>query len=259
MLSFSVAGKSPLILARRGRRLPRRLPNFFSTRTGRRAGRWLPTSRSCSASTSRAAPPALEVDRSRLVKKRLKTLVSDIRKTLLDRPRIGYTGLGASGQGVTVRSAIRDADKRRCSAASRSATLSSSLLGGGTRQRVRPRPSATTARPLHLSDAGLEAAPARHRRRSRSRSSTAASTQSARPSRASSAQGDDRILVEAPGLGDPARLKALVGQTAQLTFHMAAADARPIRQTPPQPKPGTVHVPPSQGDLPVADWSTMSR
>ena len=33
-------------------------------------------------------------------------------------------------------------------------------------------------------------------------------------------QGNERILVEAPGLGDPQRLKDLVGQTAELTFHM---------------------------------------
>src|SRR5690606_34581349 len=30
-------------------------------------------------------------------------------------------------------------------------------------------------------------------------------------------QGDDRILVQVPGLGDPQRLKDLLGQTAQLT------------------------------------------
>ncbi len=43
-------------------------------------------------------------------------------------------------------------------------------------------------------------------------------------------QGNDRILVQFPGLDDPARLKAILGQTAKLTFHlvsdeMSAADA----------------------------------
>src|SRR5690606_16507030 len=32
--------------------------------------------------------------------------------------------------------------------------------------------------------------------------------------------GASRILVEAPGEGDPARLRELIGQTAQLTFHL---------------------------------------
>jgi preprotein translocase subunit SecD len=31
-------------------------------------------------------------------------------------------------------------------------------------------------------------------------------------------QGADRIVVQVPGLDDPERLKALIGQTAQLTF-----------------------------------------
>ncbi|MFA7429815.1 MAG: protein translocase subunit SecD [Rhodospirillaceae bacterium] len=33
-------------------------------------------------------------------------------------------------------------------------------------------------------------------------------------------QGEDRIIVEVPGLNDPERLKRLIGQTAQLNFHM---------------------------------------
>src|SRR5208282_1124712 len=53
--------------------------------------------------------------------------------------------------------------------------------------------------------------------------------------------GDDRILVEAPGLGDPARLKALVGQTAQLTFHLVRKQVDPKQQT--QPDPGTLIFP----------------
>jgi len=33
-------------------------------------------------------------------------------------------------------------------------------------------------------------------------------------------QGPDRILVEAPGLEDPVRLQELIGQTAEMTFHL---------------------------------------
>jgi len=43
-------------------------------------------------------------------------------------------------------------------------------------------------------------------------------------------QGADRIIVELPGVGDPTRVKALIGQTAKLNFHLlepnaAASDA----------------------------------
>jgi len=36
-------------------------------------------------------------------------------------------------------------------------------------------------------------------------------------------QGANRILVQAPGLEDPARLKEIIGRTAQMTFHLVAS------------------------------------
>ena len=33
-------------------------------------------------------------------------------------------------------------------------------------------------------------------------------------------QGSDRILVQLPGVGDPERIKALIGKTAKMTFHL---------------------------------------
>lgn len=40
-------------------------------------------------------------------------------------------------------------------------------------------------------------------------------------------QGDDRIVVQAPGVTDPELLKRRIGQTALLTFHMVVEDADP--------------------------------
>ena len=37
-------------------------------------------------------------------------------------------------------------------------------------------------------------------------------------------QGDDRILVQLPGLKDPTRIKELIGKTAKLTFHLVIGD-----------------------------------
>lgn len=39
-------------------------------------------------------------------------------------------------------------------------------------------------------------------------------------------QGEDRILVQLPGLKDPSRIKALIGKTAKLTFHLVTGDDR---------------------------------
>src|SRR5260370_24921575 len=45
--------------------------------------------------------------------------------------------------------------------------------------------------------------------------------------------GDDRILVQVPGLQDPTRLKALVGKTAKMTFQLVDEQADPSATVPP--------------------------
>src|SRR6187399_507287 len=161
-----------------------------------------------------------EVDQQDYVQKRLKTLVSDVRKTLLQEPRIGYTGLAAQGDTVQLR--IRDLDKladarKRLEPLRNS--LVSSLLGGGTVFEF----------DLTVGDDGLTRFTSSSRglqERLRGIVSQSIEVINTRINQLGTTepsiqrQGNDRILVEAPGLGDPARLKALVGQTAQLTFHM---------------------------------------
>jgi len=55
-------------------------------------------------------------------------------------------------------------------------------------------------------------------------------------------QGADRILVQAPGLQDPQRLKGIIGQTAKLTFRMVDQTAAP----------DPTRVPPESEILPAA-------
>ena len=52
-------------------------------------------------------------------------------------------------------------------------------------------------------------------------------------------QGRDRIIVELPGVGDPTRIKNLIGQTAKLTFHMVEPGANNPADLP----PGTMALP----------------
>ncbi|HRK64895.1 MAG TPA: protein translocase subunit SecD, partial [Terricaulis sp.] len=64
-------------------------------------------------------------------------------------------------------------------------------------------------------------------------------------------QGDDRIVVQAPGLSDPEELKSRIGQTALMTFHMvrqmdeadAAAGRIPAGAMYVQPYPGIGDAP----------------
>lgn len=46
-------------------------------------------------------------------------------------------------------------------------------------------------------------------------------------------QGDDRVIIELPGVTDIARAKSIIGRTAQLTFHMVDESARAGRRLPP--------------------------
>ena len=69
--------------------------------------------------------------------------------------------------------------------------------------------------------------------------------------------GDDRILVEAPGLDDPERLKDLVGRTALLTFHMVRDTAF---GTAPVPPAGAIVVPGiAEGESEQAVWYVLDE
>lgn len=56
-------------------------------------------------------------------------------------------------------------------------------------------------------------------------------------------QGEDRILVQVPGLEDPQRVKDLLGQTARLTFHMLDEQADVQRALAGSVPPGSVLLP----------------
>jgi protein-export membrane protein SecD len=165
-----------------------------------------------------------EVDRTDYIAKRLKSLVSDVRTAMLQAPRINYTGLATVGNAVQLR--ISDAgrldDVRKRLEPLRN-PLNASLLSGGTVNEFDLSVGADGLTRFTYSDAGLAQ---RVRgivdqsievidRRINALGTTESSIQR---------QGDDRILVEAPGLADPQRLKDLVGQTAQLTFHMVQTE-----------------------------------
>jgi protein-export membrane protein SecD len=217
------------------------IPNFFSRETLASWPDFLPKKQIVLGLDLQGGAYLLyEVDRNDYVQKRLKTLVSDVRKTLLQEPRIGYTGLSAQGDGVQLR--IRDLDKldeakKRLEALRN--PLASSLLGGSSVYEFDLNVGADGLARFSYSQAGLQQ---RVRgivaqaievidRRINALGTTEPSIQR---------QGDDRILVEAPGVGDPARLKALVGQTAQLTFHLVQGTVA-AGQTQ-EPKPGTITV-----------------
>jgi len=161
----------------------------------------------------------LQVDRGQLVAERLVSARDDVRRLLRDQ-QIGYTGLSTGNQFVQVR--IRD-DSQVDAARQALNELVQPVSGGlfGTTsirefELTEPEPGLLR---LALTEEGI-----RHRlslavtqsievvsRRVNELGTTEPIIQR---------QGEDRILVQVPGLDDPQRLKDILGTTAKLTFQM---------------------------------------
>ena len=161
----------------------------------------------------------LKIERADIVKERLETVVGDVRTALRDA-NVRYSGLSGNGQVVQVRitdpaqlDAAREALKN----------LTNPVSGGGlmtgTVTEVTLEDAGDNALKLTLTDDGINYRMSSAvgqsievvRRRVDELGTTEPLIQR---------QGNDRIIVQVPGLQDPQRLKALLNQTAKLTFRM---------------------------------------
>lgn len=161
----------------------------------------------------------LQIEKSELVEERIVTTRDDIRRLLRDK-KIGYTGLTGSGKSVQVR--IRDAgDVAAAKEALGELTqpITSGLFGGGTVTELtlsEPEPGLLR---FSLTDDGIQY-------RISSALTQSIEVVGRRVNELGTTepviqrQGDDRILVQVPGLQDPQRLKDILGQTAKMTFQM---------------------------------------
>ena len=161
----------------------------------------------------------LQVERNSLVSERLVSVRDDVRSVLREQ-RIGYTGLSTAGQSVQVR--IRDAgelEAARQALEELTQPITASLFGAGAvRELELSEPEAGLLR-LTLTEEGINY-------RLSSAVSQSIEVVSRRVNELGTTepiiqrQGNDRILVQVPGLQDPDRLKEILGQTARLTFQM---------------------------------------
>ncbi len=167
----------------------------------------------------------LEVDSNAVRKEKLEALRDDVRKTLREA-RVGYSNLTIQGNGVQVR--IREAAEipegvRRLRELS--APVGGLLAVSGQRD-IEINDAGNGLIQLNLTDFGI---------RNRIRQAVDQSIEIVRRridelgtvEPLIQRQGDDRILVQVPGLQDPARLKALLGKTAKLTFRMVDLSMTP--------------------------------
>ena len=167
----------------------------------------------------------LEVDANAVKKDKLDQLRDDVRRVLRDN-KIVYTGLAAKPDSVEVR-ITKDSDAP--TALSKLRELSQPLGGllGSNGQRS-----------LEVSDAGgglirLSVPPAAITDRTRQAVEQSITIIEKRVNQLGTVepliqrQGVDRILVQVPGLQDPTRLKALLGQTAKMDFRMVDTTVPP--------------------------------
>ncbi|MBS9476166.1 protein translocase subunit SecD [Ancylobacter radicis] len=159
----------------------------------------------------------LQVEAGDLRKARLEHLRDDARRVLRDA-KVGYSGLAIQGDSVQVR--VRegqDADAALTQLRTLAMPLGGALASTGQLDTdvsrsgdvitLTPTAAGIQSRTIQAVSQSIEII----RKRIDQLGTTEPSIQR---------QGSDRIQVQVPGLQDPSRLKALLGQTAQLTFRL---------------------------------------
>jgi protein-export membrane protein SecD len=165
----------------------------------------------------------LEVELNKVKKDRLVTLVSDIRAGLR-KARIGYTDLQTNGQQTSVR--ILDTnrlDEAHKILSDLNPSVGGSIMAVGGHEYTLTSPGGSQLvmkmtdsylRQMQMSIVNQSIEVVRRR-------IDAMGTKEPTIER----QGEDRILVQVPGLADPTRLKELLGKTAKMTFRLVDENA----------------------------------
>ncbi len=192
----------------------------------------------------------LQVDREALVKDRLATLRDDARN-LLRTDKIGYADLAIQGdREVTLKlTDANDAEVAQEALSSLAEPVSSGLFGAGGVNEIELELVNGTDISLKLTEDGITSRLASAvtqsieviGRRVNELGTTEPSIQR---------QGNDRILVQVPGLDDPQRLKDILGKTAKLTFQFVDR-TMPVEDAISGRPPAGTSVMYSQDDPPV--------
>jgi protein-export membrane protein SecD len=165
----------------------------------------------------------LEVDRVDLRQKLGKQLAGDIRSALREA-KIGYQGINATAEGVSVRiTKPEDLERAKVELDKLKQPLDAGLFGTGQPVSLFDLVQQDQAFTFTYSEAGLESkitsAVSQVLKIVESRINALGTTEPVIQQ-----QGKDRIIVQVPGLQDPDRVKDLVGRTAKLTFQLLCED-----------------------------------
>jgi preprotein translocase subunit SecD len=206
MLQFSKY-KITLILAVLLLGLYTALPNLFSAAHIASLPSWLPA-RTVSLGLDLQGGSHLlyEVDTAALVKGRLEAVEDEIRSAMRDK-KLGYTDLGVKGDRITFK--LRDLSSIETARAALATATTGMQLDiaddGGV--SVEFSDAALTEVKKHAVEQSIEIIGKRI-------------DQTGTKEPTIIRQGEDRIVVQVPGFGDPQRLKELIGKTAKMEFKM---------------------------------------
>ncbi|HEY1614440.1 MAG TPA: protein translocase subunit SecD [Rhizomicrobium sp.] len=200
------------------------LPNVIPGSVLQRMPQWVPTQTvALGLDLQGGSYLLLEVEFDQVQKDRLESMMGDIR-TSFRKARIGYTNLQAGADSVSLR--VLDAaryDEAKTILNGLNPVVGGSVLAVGARDYEVTEPGGQ-AIVLHMTDAFkartegqiLEESIEVVRRRIDQLGTREPTIER---------QGEDRILVQVPGLSDPGRLLILLGKTAKMTFQLVDENA----------------------------------
>jgi len=200
------------------------VPNFFPEATVKSWPAWAQRRLVLGLDLQGGSYLLLEVDSNYVKKEKLDQVRDDVRRVLREA-KIGYTGLAARPDSVEVR--VKDTDAQNALTKLRELSQPLGGLLGSSGQRS-----------LEVTDAGgglIRLAVPQAAITDRIRQTIEQSIQivERRVNELGTVepliqrQGNDRILVQVPGLGDPSRLIELVGKTAKMDFRMVDSTVSP--------------------------------
>lgn len=194
-------------------------PNFFSKASLESVPGWLPNKQvNLGLDLRGGSYLLLEVDIDSVMKDRLQILMNDVRKALRDE-RVQYTGLAVKDNALSVRITNAEDVEKSMKAIEALSTIVSGNVFSSLPQRDILATKDANLITVKLSDAARIARTQSAMQQSieivRRRIDQLGTTEPVIQQ-----QGNDRILVQVPGLGDPKRLKDLLGQTAKLNFRL---------------------------------------
>lgn len=197
------------------------LPNFINTETAESLPDWLPHKQvSLGLDLQGGSHLLLEVDVGAVIREQLETLV-DTMRVELRKGKFRYGGLGVEGE--TAKVTIRNPEHLEAATrALRGIDPDTETEVTGNTVRITYTDQALTERKTAALTQSLEII----RRRIDETGVREPTIQR---------QGDDRILLQVPGVEDPERLKALIGKTAKMTFHLVhpQSGGQNLTRTPP--------------------------